>query len=570
MSRDPESTLQALVLYAVNLLFLILLLVCGANVATLVFARTATREAEITVRTALGASRGRICAQLFAEALVMTAAAASAGLLAGSVAVEWATAIFFDVAAGTSLPFWWDHGLSWTTIGYAATLAVLAALIVGVVPALKATNASLQGRLREAGAAGAGMKFGSLWTGIIVSQVALTMMLLLSVFSLGYSAFSGLHAYDVTFERTHFLTARLDLDRMSPEGLGREEIARHEGERLRPAFAEMARRLAGNPRVAGVTYAKRIPGEGMDEFWLEFAEPEVAAGARLVSDVLWVRRSQIGPDYFDTFEQPLVAGRPFTQAEIEGGRPVAIVDETFVRLILGGRQAIGLMLREPPNEVSDTPGRWHEIVGVVKDITRKQVKRTSDAMIYTPAALGTTWPLHLIVHARGDASGLIPDVRQMAVAVDRTLQLTDVMTIDRLADDNRKTMTFFLSAFGAVASVALLLATAGIYALVSFTLARRTREIGIRMALGASRRRIITGVFARVFAQIGAGILAGAVPGLAIAAIGVEDAHGTGMSGGLAATLAIAVFVIVVALAACAVPLGRALRMRPVSALRAD
>ena len=569
LAGDGESNLQRLVLYSVNIFFIGLLGICGANVATLVFARTATREAEITVRTALGASRGRISAQLFAEALVLTCLAAGVGLLGGSIAVKWATAIFAEVASGAPLPFWWDEGLSVSTVAYAFALAVVAALLIGVIPALKATGPALQGRLREAGAGGSSLKFGGLWTGVIIGQVALTMIFLLSVFSLGYSAFSGLHAYDVTFTRQHYVTARINVEE-PPPGADMKAAEAATRQRLQRAYGEIARALEADSQVVDVTYAKRLPGEGTDEFWLEFATPEVAADARLVSDVLWVRGSQVGPNYFETFEQPLVAGRYFTRGEIENAHPVAIVDETFVRLVLGGRNAIGITLREPPTDTRRTPGPWRQIVGVVKDVTLKDLKKTTDAVIFTPAQLGTAWPLHVLVHARGDAAPIIPKLRKAALEVDPTLSVTEVMTMDRLADDNARAMEFFLGGFAVVGAVALLLATAGIYSLVSFTLARRTREIGIRMALGAAPRRIITGVFARAFMQIGAGILAGAVPGLVIATIGVEDAHGTGLAAGTLATFGVAVFVIAVALIACAVPLRRALRIEPIQALRTD
>ena len=570
LSGDRESNLQFVILYGVNVFFIGLLGICGANIATLVFARTATRESEITVRTALGASRGRISAQLFAEALVLTCLAAGVGLLGGSIAVKWATAIFAEVASGSPLPFWWDHGLSLTTVAYAFGLAVFAALMIGVIPALKATGADLQSRIREAGAGGSSMKFGRLWTGVIIAQVALTMIFLLSVFSLGYSAFSGLHDYDVTFTRQHYVTARLNLESPPVDAGGADARKAATRQRLQRDYNEIARTLEADPRVLNVTYAKRLPGEGTDQFWLEFATPEVAADAKLWSDVLWVRGSQVGPNYFETFEQPLVAGRYFTPGEIESGRPVAIVDETFVRLVLGGRSAVGLVLREPPNEVSSTPGPWHEIVGVVKDVTLKQQKKSTDAMIFTPLQLGTAWPLHVLVHARGDATPIIPALRKAALEVDPALAVTDVMTMDRLADDNARQMEFFLGAFGVVAAVALLLATAGIYSLISFTLARRTREIGIRMALGAAPRRIVTGVFARAFTQIAIGVLAGAIPGLAIATIGVEDAHGTGFAAGTLATFGVAAFVIGVALVACALPLRRALRIDPIQALRTE
>jgi predicted permease len=207
LSGEASRALIERVLYSGNLLFVVLLAICGANVATLVFARTATREAEITVRTALGATRGRICAQLFAEALVLTLIAAAAGLMLAGFVGSWLARTFTE-ATGQPLPFWWNENLSLETLLYSIALALFAALLVGVIPALKATGAHLQGRLREAGAGGSTMKFGRLWTGVIVVQVAITVIFLTGVVSLGWTTYRDRHDGDVRFARDQFLTAR--------------------------------------------------------------------------------------------------------------------------------------------------------------------------------------------------------------------------------------------------------------------------------------------------------------------------------------------------------------------------
>ncbi|HEX7241751.1 MAG TPA: ABC transporter permease, partial [Longimicrobiaceae bacterium] len=188
-SSAPDGVLQMRMMYALNLFFLGLLGVCGANVATLVFARTMTRAGEITVRTALGASRGRIAAQLFAEALVLTSVAALVGLAAAALGLRWVKAAL--VAEGAVPPFWWDDRLAPETLLYAVVLAVLAAVVVGVVPALRATGPRLQAGLKHAAAGGSGTGFGGVWTGVIVTQVALTVVFLLVVVSVGWNVRVG-------------------------------------------------------------------------------------------------------------------------------------------------------------------------------------------------------------------------------------------------------------------------------------------------------------------------------------------------------------------------------------------
>jgi putative ABC transport system permease protein len=552
MSADPDP-LRLPLLYSTNLLFLMLLGICGANVATLVFARTATREAEITVRTALGASRGRISAQLFAEALVLSGVAAVMGLVSAGYVGAWIKWLFMQ---GEPAPFWWDDRLRPETIFYALALAVLAAVIVGIIPALKATGRELQHRLREAGSAGS-MKFGRLWTGVIVTQVAITMICLTSMVTLGFNAYREQHDYDVTFARQQFLVARMVVD---------QDLAGSGGRGSTTAYRALADTLMSEPGVANVTYGTHLPATSYEPFQFEFATADVASDARF-----WARSAGVGPNYFETLGIPLVAGRLFTESEIEGSRPVAIVDETFVRLIMGGRHALGLMIREPRNQVTGSPGPSREIVGVVKDVTLVLRKRADNAMVYRPAAIGSTSSMQLFIGTRGAASALSTRLQAAALSANPDMRLADVMSLDRAADRDALAMRTFLPIFVVVAVIALLLSTAGIYALVSFTVSRRTREMGIRMALGAAPRRITTNIFSRAFLQIVVGALAGGVPSVSIAAFGDGDVFsGVGLAAGLGVTCAVGALVFGVSVISCLVPLRRALRVDPMQALRID
>ncbi len=563
LSAEPDRASIGTVLYSGNLLFVMLLGICGANVATLVFARTAMREAEITVRTALGASRGRICAQLFAEALVLSSVAALVGLTLAGFVGRWLGRVFTE-ATGQPLPFWWNDNPSFETVLYAMALAVFAALIVGVIPALKATGAHLQGRLREAAAGGSTMTFGRLWTGVIIMQVALTVIFLATVVSLAWGTYRGRQDRDVTFARDQFLTARLVLD----QGAGSDGSS-SKAPAYQPAYRAFADRVRSEPGVVNVTYATEMPGTTFGRFRLEFTTPDVAAGAVPHEDGLWVRSARVGPSYFDTVGIPLVAGRLFTESEIEGNRPVAIVDETFVRLILGGRSAIGLLVREPAQESGAPPGPWHEIIGVVSDVTIKPSKKSYDGMLYHPAPMQSASPMQLLVRTQGAASPLTRGLQTAALAAGPAIRIVDVKSLERVADEEALAMRIFVRVFAVGAAIALLLSTAGIYALISFTLARRTREIGIRIALGAAPRRIITGTFSRAFMQVGTGVLVGWIPSAALLFLGAEGS-GSLRGAGLGMTCLLGAFVIAIGLLACTVPLRRALRIEPMQALRTD
>ena len=182
------------------------------------------------------------------------------------------------------------------------------------------------------------------------------------------------------------------------------------------------------------------------------------------------------------------------------------MDQTFVRTILGGRDAVGLPMRQ---KESGGAGPWHEILGVVRDLATKPVKTAEDAVLYRPAAPGAVGATEMVVRARGDAASLPATVGRVAAAADPTLRLYDIMPLSEMRKADGMAFAFFLRVLANVSAVARLLSTAGVYSLMSFTLSRRTREIGIRVALGAAPRRIITTLFSRAFAQIGLGILAG-------------------------------------------------------------
>jgi putative ABC transport system permease protein len=561
---SKEGRFQVAILYSANVFFLGLLALCGANVATLVFARTATRQGEITVRTALGASRGRIIAQLFAEALVLSALALGVGLLGTRYGVEWVKNVFLQAQEMTSMPFWWNDALTPTTIVYASLLALLAAAIVGVVPALKATGSQMQGRLKDA-AAGGSMKFGGIWTVIIVAQVAITVVFLASVLALAANLASESRATRAfTFNAKEFLTLTLVTDRdAAPSGDAQAAEAAYRA-CLRGLYAELQDRLSANSQIGHVTYANTYPGRGF-EFILDV---EGMPQDRNADDPLWVRSPGVAPNYFDALGVPILAGRNFTSADV--GQPLAIVDETFVRRVLGARDPIGIRVRRSQRD-SDQPGPWLQIVGVVRDLSLAKADKTSeDAMLYRALTPDAALPLRLTVQAKGDPAQASAIVRRAAAETDPTLRVYDLMSLERIEDSDIATGRFFVTATALIACVALVLATAGIYALLSFTLTRRTREIGIRAALGAAPGRIVTALFSRTFIQVGIGVLIGSLPGGVLLSFGLAETAGESMWRTLAGTAVSALFVLLVAMLTCIVPVRRALRIQPTEALRID
>ena len=534
------------VLYAANAFFLLMLAVICTNVATLVFARTATRGWEVAVRNALGASRGRIIAQLFAEALVLAAVAAVLGTAAASLALRWGV----HVVGPDLLPFWITDRLSPITWLYAALLALVAATIVGVLPALRVTRLNVLDSLRREHAARANLKFGGFWTTVIVGQVAMTIALIpLAPVLVNASNRFGQRAEGVGADR--YLSATVTFDRQAPPA---DSAALARG---RQSVAELERRLRAEPGVDEVAFADRLPVMDTSKCRVEI-DPATGAGATGGVSAI----AHVSSSFFEAFGSAVVAGRNFSPLDVERGN-VLIVNQSFTHFVLGDRNPIGQRVRlthsEEDGAVADDG--WYEIVGMVKDVGWQMPEPSEQAAIYHPALLQPGTSLNVAVRVR-DPIDFAPRLRVLANAVDPEMQLTDVRLLSEAG--GRAAALTWTAAYvaGAVSLLVLLLSASGIHALMSFIVARRTREIGIRVALGSPARRIVTGIFLRAFLQIAVGLLAGSA--IVALKIDVRSHEQVLMLIGADAVMLIAGVV------ACALPLRRALAINPTEALRAE
>jgi putative ABC transport system permease protein len=529
-------------LHLVQFLVSLLLVVIGTNVATLVYARTASRMGEISVRTALGASRGRIVAQLFAEALVLSGVAAAVGLAGASFAL-WHIRVHARRLAGEQLPFWIDFGLTPGLVLYVAGLAVLGAVIVGVLPALEATRQRVQENLRHLGTGGSGMRLGRTWTVLIVSQVAAAVALLPVVLYVTLVQQRHAGPESRVFPTKEFLAAPLVLDREPCGAEAGREAPRGAlqgcgpGTRAREAYeaeyaaryarlrAELVRRLEAEPGVSAVVVMSAVPG---DEPGVRVEVEDGASGVHAVGVAL------VNPGYFGAFDVPLLAGRPFqTQDLIDGGTDcdargvcpalarasgAVIVNQSFVRKVLGGGPPLGRQIRRAaPDDGGDDsraarPGPWLEIVGVVADFpegsgaddlsprvyepllpgaspsgVRRTVVRRALAGANAVVPAGDQHPLLLAVRVKGAAPATLTNrVREIAVAVDPMLRLQNVRPLTELLSFQKVENRIVYTAVSLVTLSVLLLSAAGIYALISFRIALRRRDIGIRAAAGRS------------------------------------------------------------------------------------
>jgi predicted permease len=569
----------ARILRLIQLVFLMVLAVACANVAALVFARTTTRQNEIAVRTALGASRGRIVMQLFAEALVLAAIATIVGLVVVRIGLEQGIRAFAQTF-GERVAFWWTADIAPATIVYAALLAVLAAAIAGVAPALHATGPRVEARLRAA-ASGSGLGFGRLWTGVIIAQVAMSLALLPLAIGMGWGQIRA-RTTDLAFPAEEYQSALLahDLEDSPGDSARARFLARY-----RATYEELERRLEQEPIVVSVTIADRFPGMDHPNRRIEVedvAPPEIAAAAQASPPGHEVQTALVGADFFDAFGAPLLAGRAFNAGDLHSDGRVVIVNESFVRQVLAGRNAIGRRVRYASGAGGE-PGPWYEIIGVVKNLGLDREMITAQGPpsgMYHPLAAeagreGGAFPVRLAIHVRGAAASFGPRLRAVAAHLDPTLRLYDVLPLDGIVDQNNRFEHLMITAtawvLGILVTIGLLLSTAGTYALMSFIVARRTREIGIRAALGASPRRIIAAIFSRALLQVGIGaaIGAGFYVLLFTWSLLAQPPQGRHLgTDDVLLFLAVVAIMTLVAVIACGVPARRALRIQPTEALK--
>lgn len=548
---------RATVVLASLNVFVVLLaaLLCG-NVAMLLFARAVSRERELLVRAALGAGRGRLIMQLFAEALLLCAVGAVAGLMVARFVLVRTWAIL-EMQSGP-LPFWIDTSVSSTAILYALGLTLFAAAIAGLVPAVKVTSRGAGGRLRGASSGAGGLQFGGVWTVVIVAQIALTTMLPVPLIGVGADVTRNTPA---GFPAEAFLTATLAIDRFDGAAAIEDSVPAVRAARLEAGYQELAERLRQEPGVLGVTYADQMPLMRTGWRWIEMdpgptAEPGGPCGscAGVVS---------IDPRFFEVVGAPVIQGRPLTTTDAEDRTRAVLVNEFFVDHVMGGHNPVGRRIRfsSAPGPIAES---WYDIVGVVPDLgVSDNGGDYGRARMYHPTLPKETGPLRLAIHVRGDPQGFALRLLELAQATDPALRVIDPKPLTRLGDTQSAFWMVLLVSF---AGVTVMLSLAGVYAVTAFAVGRRTREIGVRVALGARPLQVLTTVFKRPLVQIALGVGVGAILGLGLSNNDLSDVRlddfGTMVVFALSTLLCCAL--------ACIVPTRRALRVQPTEALRED
>jgi len=524
--------------------FGVMLIAC-ANVANLLLARTAVRAKEIAVRTALGASRRRVVGQLLAESFLLALVGTALGLAFAYAGID----LFNRSIVNTDPPFWIDIRLDPTVLLFTAGLTLVATVAAGLFPALQASRADVNEILKDESRGSSGLRIGRLSRILVVAEIAVSCGLLVAS-GLAIKSIVNLKTTDYGFATDTVFTARLGLFEADyPDAAARARF-----------FEELQRRLRTIPGGEAVTITSNLPSSGAGGGRLE------VEGRTYTDDQERpvTRQVNAAPGFFDTFGRRLLGGRDFTDADGHDAPRVAIVNESFAAKYFQGEDAVGrrIRIRRPDGEAP-----WLTIVGVAPDMYIGGLENREPDGFYTPLAQEPPQFASIAVRAAGAPMALTSAVRDEVAAVDADLPLYWVRTMRQTIDENNWQYQVFGSLFMAFGFAAMFLATVGLYGVMSFAVGRRTQEIGLRMALGASGRSVLRLVLRQGLWQIGIGLgigvlLAGGLARLVIVImLGVEPWDPQ-------------VFAIVVvalsaaALLACLVPARRAMRVDPMVALR--
>ena len=530
----------------VQLLSVVLLLVACGNVAMLVFARTATRFREMAIRTALGASRARIVSQIFVETLVLAAVAAGVGILS----IGWALR-HLDLAAiagESALPYWLSLDVTGGDLLRAMVFAGISAIVAGIVPAIRITGRTVHQHMRGK----SGVRFGGLTSGLIIADVAVAVAAIGFALAITDRATVGEADEVAGIPASEYLAVEIRSD-------GSEDAAR-----MAEAQRALVATLSTEPAVSGVAVGSALPR--MEHRSLPYEVDGVDRPADAPRQ--WVRTARVDVGFFEALGHHVVAGRDFTRADLDSGRRTAIVNTAFVAHALEGKSFIGRRVRLSRN---GSDSAWYDIVGVVPHLGVNMVNADKGAAVYLPAAPGSVDPMWIGIHASVSPLSLAPRVREIAAKVAPGLAIGEVMVLSTVHQGDWYLMVGAAAGLTVLVGVLIALAASGIYAMLSLSVSERTREIGIRTALGAQRHAVVLMILKRSLVQIGIG----AMLGLPIAARVVHETVGstadqspiasTLMTLGMAAGL-----VLIVAAISCTMPIRRILAVEASEAMRAD
>jgi putative ABC transport system permease protein len=518
------------------------LLIACANVTNLLLARAGSRQKEIAIRAAVGAGRLRIIRQLATESILL----ALLGGLAGWPIAVWGLKLLLAIAP-PDLPRLTSVAVDTSALLFTLGVALATALIFGLVPALQLAKTNAGQILKDGGSEG--QRSGKRYAGnlLIVAEVALALVLLIGG-TLWLRSLWNVYQINPGFNEQNAVAVTLQLS--EKKYADSEQIAR---------FSEqLVQEVSTFPEVqaAGVARIMPIVHDLLTDYYIE-GQPRPRD-----EDLPYTNYSAVSAQYFKAMGIPLISGRAFTDRDTKQSPRVAIVSARFAEEAFRGENPIGKRINVTTGQES-----FREIVGVVGDVKQKGIADRILPHVYEPFAQAPTPFMTLVVRSSSDPSALVPAIRSKVLALDHELPLQRVTTLDQIVPDSIRKQRFASRIMTAFAVVALLLAMAGLYGVVSYSVAQRTRELGIRVALGAQ----VTDVLGLVLKQGMSFVLLGELVGLVAAYLLneiLEPALYGVTSTDISTYVAVAVFLFLIALIACYVPARRATRVDPLQALR--
>ena len=516
------------------------LLVACANVANLLLARGSARHGELAVRAAIGAGRARLVRQLITEAMVLGLVGGVLGLL-----IAYGSTAALIAARPADLPRLDEIGLDSTVALFTLGAALLTGLVFGMVPALQATNEHLLRGLQESGrSAGGGRRAHRLRSTLVVAEMALAVILLTGS-GLLIRSFVELTRVDPGFQPEGAMAIRVTFQGEMYKG----------GEQIRNRVNDIADRLRGLPGVTAVAAGTVLPLGGLgalNDFAVEGAPPPPPD----VNQEIAV--AGVTPDYFRAIGTPLQRGRMFTALDHDKAPAVALINEAAARRWFPNQDPIGRRVLS---------GGPREVVGIVRDVLQRNPGQPAVAQMFLPYAQRTSRSVRLIVRAQGDALALAPAVRDQIRALDPNLPLADVVPLDEMVARSIARPRFYTSLLTLFAGVALALSATGIFGVMSYSVAQQSKEIGIRMALGARGVDVLRSIVGRALVLAGIGVVAGVIAALALGRLIRNQLFGVSVFDPLTIITVVAVLLASAALASL-LPARRAATVDPMTAFR--
>ena len=524
------------------------LLIACANVANLLLARAAVRQKEIALRLALGASRSRLTRQFLTESVLLAALGGGAGLVLAMIGIDILKGFIPDTISQAE-----TIGVDGKVLIFTLLISVATGVIFGLAPAAQASNFSLNDTLKEGGRdSGATSRGNRIRNLLVVSEVAISFVLLIGA-GLLINSFMHLRNLDPGFRADHLLTMKMVLP----------ELKYPDKQRWTPFYDELLPRVRNLPGVESAAVATDLPltHTGNSIYVTIEGRPDLPADQQV--DVI---TRVVSPDYFRTMEIPFVQGRDFSAQDTVDSTQVVVVSEKTARHFWPGENPIGKRLK--PGSSSASTSAWREIVGVVKDVRQNDFIAPPKLQMYL-AYTQTNYnsPNAIVVRTVVDPLSLAPAVRKVVWEIDKDQPVSDINTMEQIVSEAVARQRFSMLLLGVFATLALVLAAVGIYGVMSYTVAQRTREIGIRMALGAQRSDVLKMTVFQGLKLVAIGVMIGLAAAFVLTRVMASLLFGVSATDPVT-FITISVVLMAVALLASYIPALRATRIDPMVALR--